>query len=133
MGTLLLFLFYGVAPCLLKRYHKQQTRNVQNIQNVISNKLFRQTLHNPGSAWLKRRTRGQAQQARRQQSVKKWSQRCSPSRCCPPRTVHLWQRTWAITQLPPASWLGLPLSPSSLEHCALCQPEEESGFHLLEC
>ena len=32
MGTLLLILFYVAAPCLLTRYHKQQTHNAQNIQ-----------------------------------------------------------------------------------------------------
>ena len=31
--------------------------------------------------------------------------------CCPPRTVLLWQRTWAITQLPPASWPGPSFAP----------------------
>ena len=32
MGTLLLFLFYLVAPCLLTRYQKQHTHNLKNIQ-----------------------------------------------------------------------------------------------------
>ena len=93
-------------------------------------KLFRQSLHNPGSAWSKRRTLGQAQRARRQQSGKKWWRRCSPSTCCPPpRTVHLWQRTsWAITQLPPASWPGPSFAP--LLSGALCPVPTWGGVRL---
>ena len=81
----------------------------------------------------KKRTRGQAHRAQRQQSVKSGDREDALH----PHVVLLEQCTCGkepgqlhSCHQPPG--LGLPLSPSSLEHCALCQPEEESGFHLFE-
>ena len=125
MGTRLLILIYVAAPCLLTRNHKQQTDNAQNIK--ITSFFVNLFTIQDQLGWREELVVKHS----KLRGNKAWK---SGDRDALHAHVVLLEKCTCGKE--PGgqlhSCLDLPLSPSSLEHCALCQPEEESGFHLFE-